>query len=79
MKFQMQWSDIPSLSALRALEVTIRNQSFSKAAWEPNVTHAVIAQHARTLQAEFSQSLVLRQGRGRCRDRVRSAIGSSLE
>lgn len=60
----MQWSDIPSLSALRALEATIRNQSFSKAARELNVTHAAIAQHVRALEAEFSQSLVLRQGRG---------------
>ena len=60
----MEWSKIPSLSALRALEAAVRCQSFSNAARELNVTHAAIAHHVRSLEAEFAESLVVRQGRG---------------
>ena len=60
----MDWRKIPSLQALRAFEAAARNQSFSKAADELNVTHAAIAQHVRGLEAEFSESLIVRQGRG---------------
>lgn len=60
----MDWRNIPSLSSLRAFEATARLSSFSKAARELNVTHAAIAQHVRHLEAEFSETLVVRQGRG---------------
>ena len=60
----MDWSRIPSLAALRAFEAAVRCRSFSKAARELNVTHAAIAQHVRSLEGEFSQSLIIRQGRG---------------
>lgn len=60
----MDWSGIPSLSALRAFEATARLLNFSKAAKELNVTHAAIAQHVRGLEAEFGEPLVSRQGRG---------------
>lgn len=60
----MDWSRIPSLAALRAFEAAARNQSFSKAASELNVTHAAIAHHVRSLENEFSESLMVRQGRG---------------
>lgn len=60
----MNWSDLPSLSALRALEATARLSSFSAAARELNVTHAAVAQHVRALEAEFGCELVFRQGTG---------------
>jgi len=60
----VNWARIPSLAALRAFEAAARNQSFSKAARELNVTHAAIAHHVRGLEAEFSESLIIRQGRG---------------
>lgn len=60
----MEWARIPSLAALRAFEAAARCQSFSKAARELNVTHAAIAHHVRGLEAEFSESLIVRQGRG---------------
>ena len=60
----MNWSRIPSLPALRALESAVRHQSLSKAAAELNVTHAAIAQHVRMLEADFSTSLLVRAGRG---------------
>jgi LysR family glycine cleavage system transcriptional activator len=60
----MDWSEIPSLSALRAFEAAARHQSLSKAAAELNVTHAAIAQHVRALEADFSESLLVKRGRG---------------
>lgn len=60
----MDWSRIPSLSALRAFEAAARLGSFSQAAAELNVTHAAIAQHVRALEDRFSESLMTRQGRG---------------
>ena len=58
------WSDIPSLSALRAFEAAARTGSLSAAARELNVTHAAIAQHVRALEAQFGQTLLRRQGQG---------------
>ncbi|WP_371168761.1 LysR family transcriptional regulator [Aliiroseovarius sp. 2305UL8-7] len=60
----MDWKGIPSLAALRAFEVAARHQSFSKAARELNVTHAAIGQHVRSLETFFSETLIVRQGRG---------------
>ena len=55
---------LPSLSALRAFEAAARHQSLSAAARELNVTHAAIAQHVRQLEAELSEPLLYRAGRG---------------
>jgi len=60
----MDWTRIPSLASLRAFEAAARCQSFSKASRELNVTHAAIAHHVRSLEAEFCEKLVVRQGRG---------------
>ncbi len=60
----MDWTRVPSLAALRAFEAAARHQSFSAAARELNVTHAAIAHHVRSLEVEFSENLVTRQGRG---------------
>ncbi|MBL4557038.1 MAG: LysR family transcriptional regulator [Rhodobacteraceae bacterium] len=60
----MDWSLIPSLSALRAFEAAARRGSFSAAARELNVTHAAIAQHVRGLEAEFATTLMIRSGQG---------------
>ena len=60
----MDWRNIPSLAALRAFEVAARCQSYSDAARELNVTHAAIGQHVRALEAFFSETLIVRQGRG---------------
>ncbi len=60
----MDWRDIPSLSALRAFEAAARCGSYSGAARELNVTHAAVAQHVRSLEAQLGQPLMERQGRG---------------
>ncbi len=60
----MDWKNTPSLAALRAFESAARNESFSGAARELNVTHAAVAQHVRKLEADLAQALIARQGRG---------------
>lgn len=60
----MNWSKIPSLSALRAFDATVRQGSFSAAARELNVTHAAIAQHVRLLETHFAVALIRREGKG---------------
>ena len=59
----MEWSSIPSLSALRAFEAAARLGSYSEAARSLNVTHAAIAQHVRHLEDHFGASLMTRNGR----------------
>jgi LysR family glycine cleavage system transcriptional activator len=83
----MNWSRVPSLSALRAFEAASRHGSFSKAADELNVTHAAIAQHVRALEDRFSETLMTRQGRGmgltpaghQLADGLRSGFGQIAE
>ena len=60
----MDWSDIPSLAALRAFEAAARHRSFTAAAGELNVTHAAIAHHVRRLEADLDETLITREGRG---------------
>jgi LysR family glycine cleavage system transcriptional activator len=60
----LDWREIPSLAALRAFEAVARAGSHSGAARELNVTHAAIAQHVRTLEAELNTVLLVREGRG---------------
>lgn len=60
----MDWSTLPSLAALRAFEAAARHQNLSAAARELNVTHAAIAQHVRSLEADLSTPLLFRSGRG---------------
>jgi LysR family glycine cleavage system transcriptional activator len=58
----MDWSRIPSLSALRAFDALARHGSLSAAARDLNVTHAAIAQHLRALEAHFAETLATRDG-----------------
>jgi LysR family glycine cleavage system transcriptional activator len=60
----MNWRNIPSLAALRAFEAVGRAGSLSAAARELNVTHAAVAQHVRSIEAELKTSLLVREGRG---------------
>jgi LysR family glycine cleavage system transcriptional activator len=60
----MDWSKIPSLAALRAFEAAAHHQNLSAAARELNVTHAAVAQHVRSLEADLATPLLFRSGRG---------------
>ncbi|WP_282605424.1 LysR family transcriptional regulator [Pelagibius sp. Alg239-R121] len=55
---------MPSLAGLKAFEATARQQNYSAAARELNVTDAAIRQHIRGLENFFGRSLVVRSGRG---------------
>lgn len=55
---------IPSLNALRALETTARNGSYSKAADELNVTPAAVKQLVAKLEDAMGAKLLLRSGHG---------------
>jgi len=75
----MDWRNIPSLASLRAFEATARLHSFSKAARELNVTHAAIAQHVRSLESYFSETLAVRNGRGMAVTAKGAALANSLQ
>lgn len=60
----MDWKTIPSLASLRAFDMLAREGSFSAAARELNVTHAAVAQHVRSLETFFNESLAIRDGQG---------------
>ena len=60
----LEWRDIPSLSALRAFDAASRTGSFSDAAKKLNVTPAAVGQQVRALEAELGVALVTRSGRG---------------
>ncbi|MCL4135204.1 UNVERIFIED_CONTAM: hypothetical protein GTU68_020882 [Idotea baltica] len=74
----MDWTNIPSLSWLRAFEATARLGGFSAAADELNVTHAAIAQHVRALENYFAQTLVTRRGRGMAVTPIGRALADNL-
>ena len=74
----MDWREIPSLPALRAFEAAARHKSYSSAAAELNVTQPAIAQHVRALEAEFSQALMLREGRGMVPTGAGAALAAEL-
>lgn len=60
----MNWQNIPSLAALRAFEALASHGTMTAAARSLNVTHAAIAQHVRSLEAQFGLPLVQKAGRG---------------
>lgn len=74
----MNWSEIPSLAALRAFEAAARTQSLSAAARELNVTHAAISHHVRNLEGELGRALMVRRGRGVVPTEDGQALAASL-
>jgi LysR family glycine cleavage system transcriptional activator len=58
------WSDLPSLSSLRALAAVAETGSYSKAGAALNVSHAAISQQIRALESRLGVTLVIREGRG---------------
>lgn len=74
----MDWSRIPSLSALRAFEAVARTRSLSVAARELNVTHAALSQHIRTLERAFGEPLAKRQGQGMTLTEAGAGLAAAL-
>ena len=60
----IDWTKLPSLTALRAFDATARAKSFSGAARTLNVTHAAVAQQVSALEEYLGVTLVQRSTRG---------------
>ena len=60
----MNWSDLPSLSSLRAFAVLADKGSYTRAATALNVSHAAVSQQVKALEARLGVPLVARDGRG---------------
>ncbi|MDA7427639.1 LysR substrate-binding domain-containing protein [Primorskyibacter aestuariivivens] len=60
----IDWTKLPSLTALRAFDATARTRSFSAAARSLNVTHAAVAQQVSALEVHMGVTLVDRSPRG---------------
>ncbi|MCA0922810.1 LysR substrate-binding domain-containing protein [Pseudooceanicola nanhaiensis] len=60
----LDWTKLPSLTALKAFEAVAQSKSFSEAARSLNVTHAAIAQQVRALEEHIGLKLVDRSPRG---------------
>ncbi len=60
----LDWTKLPSLTALRSFEAVAQSSSFSEAARSLNVTHAAVAQQVRALEDHIGLKLVERSPRG---------------
>ena len=60
----IDWTKLPSLTALRAFDATARAKTFSGAARSLNVTHAAVAQQVTALESHLDTKLVERSPRG---------------
>ena len=61
---QMDWSELPSLTSLRAFAALAEQKSYTQAATALNVTHAAVSQQVKVLEERLGVSLVTRAGRG---------------
>lgn len=59
----MNWSDLPSLTSLRAFAAVAETKSYSRAGLDLNVSHAAISQQVRALEARLGVTLVVHEGR----------------
>lgn len=61
---RIDWTKLPSLTALKAFDSVAHSKSFSEAARSLNVTHAAVAQQVRALEDHIGLQLVERSPRG---------------
>ena len=60
----MDWSQLPSLNALKAFAVLAETRNYSRAGEMLNVTHAAVIQQVKALENHFGIELAMRSGRG---------------
>ncbi len=60
----MDWSQLPSLTSLRAFAALAERKSYTRAATVLNVSHAAVSQQVKALEERLGVSLVTREGRG---------------
>ena len=75
----MNWSDLPSLTSLRAFAAVAETRSYSRAGLDLNVSHAAISQQVRSLEARLGVTLVVREGRTIRLTDAGVALASNLE
>ena len=74
----IDWTKMPSLTALRAFEAAAQSGSFSAAARSLNVTHAAVAQQVRALEDYLGLVLIHRSPRGVALSADGKALADSL-
>lgn len=60
----MKWSDLPSLSSLRAFSAVAEHKNYTHAGRALNVTHGAVIQQIKALENHIGVGLVMRDGRG---------------
>ncbi|MGI9371866.1 MAG: LysR family transcriptional regulator [Hyphomicrobiales bacterium] len=75
----MNWTDVPSLNALKAFSVLAKTGNYSRAGTQLNVTHAAILQQVKALEEWFDAQLVTRSGRGVVLTREGETLARELE
>jgi len=60
----MDWSELPSLTGLRAFAALAERKSYTRAAADLNVSHAAVSQQVKALEERLGVALVARAGRG---------------
>ncbi len=75
----MIWSDLPSLSSLRAFAAVAETGSYSKAGAQLNVTQAAVSQQVKLLETGLGISLVARVGRGIALTTAGASLARDLE
>lgn len=79
MNYHISWSELPSLSSLRAFAAVAETGSYTKAGRRLNVTQAAVSQQVRSLEAWLGASLVNRAGRGIALTAEGSALARGLD
>ena len=74
----MNWSDLPTLSSLRAFAAVADTGGYSKAGTALNVSHAAVSQQVKALEARLGVTLVTREGRGMALTEEGAALARDL-
>ena len=75
----MDWSQLPSLTSLRAFAALADGKSYTRAATALNVSHAAVSQQVKALEERLGVSLVVRVGRGIMLTSVGASLARDLE
>jgi LysR family glycine cleavage system transcriptional activator len=75
----VDWSQLPSLTSLRAFAALADGKSYTRAATALNVSHAAVSQQVKALEERLGVSLVVRVGRGIMLTSVGASLARDLE
>lgn len=75
----MDWSELPSLTSLRAFAALAERKSYTRAATDLNVSHAAVSQQVKALEERLGVALVARAGRGIALTAAGAALARDLD